>query len=130
MFSPLALNVSCFLLGNQLIFEPLLIVVFESLNCPQCEKMDLKIIQSLLERVQICKRCWKTEEYAGHFVKKKRILKNSAPFICSEQIKETCKQPSQNKKMCQIIPLTTHSNIFSYFFVFSGLYVNIFYANI
>ncbi len=33
-------------------FEPFLIVVFESLSCPQCEKMDLKIIQSLLERVQ------------------------------------------------------------------------------
>ncbi len=31
-------------------FEPFLIVVFESLSCPQCEKMDLKIIQSLLER--------------------------------------------------------------------------------
>jgi len=46
-------------------FEPFLIVVFESLNCPQCEKMDLKIIQSLLERVQICKRWWKTEESAG-----------------------------------------------------------------
>jgi len=46
-------------------FEPFLIVVFESLSCPQCEKMDLKIIQSLLERVQICKRCWKTEEFAG-----------------------------------------------------------------
>ncbi len=30
-------------------FEPFLIVVFESINCPQCEKMDLKIIQSLLE---------------------------------------------------------------------------------
>ncbi len=47
-------------------FEPFLIVVFESLSCPQCEKMDLEIIQSLLERVQICKRCWKTEDYAGH----------------------------------------------------------------
>ncbi len=47
-------------------FEPFLIVVFESLNCPQCEKMDLKIIQSLLERVQLCKRCWKTEKFAGH----------------------------------------------------------------
>ncbi len=33
-------------------FEPFLIFVFESLNCPQCEKMDLKILQSLLERVQ------------------------------------------------------------------------------
>jgi len=30
--------------------ETFLIVVFESLNCPQCEKMDFKIIQSLLER--------------------------------------------------------------------------------
>jgi len=29
-------------------FEPFLIVVFKSLNSPQCEKMDLKIIQSLL----------------------------------------------------------------------------------
>ncbi len=33
-------------------FEPFLIVVFESLNCLQCEKMDLKIIQSLLKRVK------------------------------------------------------------------------------
>ncbi|XDV20024.1 hypothetical protein PO909_025408 [Leuciscus waleckii] len=31
------------------------IVVFESLNFPLWEKMDLKIIQSLLERVQICR---------------------------------------------------------------------------
>ncbi len=36
-------------------FEPFPIVVFESFSCPQREKMDLKIIQSLLERVQICK---------------------------------------------------------------------------
>ncbi len=42
-------------------FEPFLIVVFESLNCPQCEKMDLKIIQSLLERVQICKNAGKLQ---------------------------------------------------------------------
>ncbi len=47
-------------------FEPFLIVVFESINCPQCEKMDLKIIQSLLERVQICKKCWKTAESTEH----------------------------------------------------------------
>ncbi len=31
-------------------------VVYVSLSCPQCEKMDLKIIQSLLERVQRCYR--------------------------------------------------------------------------
>ncbi len=28
------------------------IVAYESLSCPLCEKMDLKIIQSWLERVQ------------------------------------------------------------------------------
>ncbi len=42
-------------------FEPFLKVVFESINCPQCEKMDLKIIQSLLERVQICKNAGKLQ---------------------------------------------------------------------
>ncbi len=52
-----ALNASCFLQEHQCTFDPLLIVVFESLSCPQSEKMDLKTIQSLLERVQICKRC-------------------------------------------------------------------------
>ncbi len=35
-------------------FEPFVIVVLESLNCPQCEKMDVKIEQSLLKRVHIC----------------------------------------------------------------------------
>ncbi len=47
-------------------FESFVIVVFESLDCPRCEKMDLKVIQSRLERVQICRRCCKTEECAGH----------------------------------------------------------------
>ncbi len=42
-------------------FEPFLIVVFESINCPQCEKMDLKIIQSLLEGFNM-QKCWKTAE--------------------------------------------------------------------
>ncbi len=40
-------------------FESSVIVANESLNCPQCEKMDLKIIQSLLERVQIHKNAGK-----------------------------------------------------------------------
>ncbi len=39
--------------------EPCVIVAYESLSCPQCEKMDLKIIQSLLERVQIHKNAGK-----------------------------------------------------------------------
>jgi len=37
----------------------------ESLNCSQCKKINLKIRQSLLEWVQICNRCWKTEEFSG-----------------------------------------------------------------
>ncbi len=32
-------------------FEPSVVVANESLSCPPCEKMDLTIIQSLLERV-------------------------------------------------------------------------------
>ncbi len=34
-------------------------VANESLSCPRCEKMDLKIIQSLLERVKIHKNTGK-----------------------------------------------------------------------
>ncbi len=76
-------------------FEPFLIVVFESLNCPQCEKMDLKIIQSLLQMVQICKRCWKTEDSTGHG---------------GTHVKQgTHEQPSQNKKQSWIIQVTTQS---------------------
>jgi len=51
------------------VFEPFLIVVFESPNCPQCENMDLKILQSLLARVQICKRCWKICRTCRTFLK-------------------------------------------------------------
>ncbi len=42
-------------------FPPFVIVMYESLNFP-CGKVDLKILQSLLERVQGCRRCWKTKE--------------------------------------------------------------------
>lgn len=48
--------------------KPILIVVFESLSHPQSKKKDLTIIRSPLERVQICRRCWKTEESAGFFL--------------------------------------------------------------
>ncbi len=40
---------------NAWFFESSVIVANESLSCPRCEKMDLKIIQLLLERVQIHK---------------------------------------------------------------------------
>ncbi len=60
-----ALNAWFFLLEHQWVFESSVIVANESLSCAQWEKMDLKNIQSLLEKVQICRRCWKTKECAG-----------------------------------------------------------------
>ncbi len=58
-FHPLALNAWFFLLEHQWAFEPSVIVAYESLSCSQCEKMDLKIIQSLLEKVKIHKNAGK-----------------------------------------------------------------------
>ncbi len=43
-------------------FEPSVIVAYESLSCPQCEKMDLKIKKSLLESVQISKNAVKSKK--------------------------------------------------------------------
>ncbi len=40
-------------------FESSVIVANESLSCSRCEKMDLKTIKSLLERVQIHKHAGK-----------------------------------------------------------------------
>ncbi len=40
-------------------FESSVIGAYESLNRPRCEKMDLNIIQSLLERIQIHKNAGK-----------------------------------------------------------------------
>ncbi len=76
------------------ISEPYLIVVFESLSCPQYEKMDLKIIQSLLERVQICRRCWKTEESAGHG----GIFWRTVLSLTVQNKQGTHEQPSLNKR--------------------------------
>jgi len=93
-FHPPALNALCFLLEHQWMFEPFLIVVFESLSCPQCEKMDLKIIQSLLERVQICKKSLKTEESAGPG----RLFWRFLGSFTAQDKQGTHEQPSQNKK--------------------------------
>ncbi len=46
-------------------FESSVIAVYESLSRPQCEKMNLKIIQSSLERVSNTQKCWKTKEFVG-----------------------------------------------------------------
>ncbi len=42
-------------------FESSVIAAYESLSYPWCEKMHLKIIQSLLERVQIHKNAVKPQ---------------------------------------------------------------------
>ncbi len=82
---PPALNASCVLLEHQWMFEPFLIVVFESINCPQCEKMDLKSYS----------HCWKGFKYAKllencRIYRTWRIcLKNSAQFNCSEQTRDS-----------------------------------------
>ncbi len=74
-------------------FEPFLIVVFESINCPQCEKMDLKSYS----------HCWKGFKYAKmlencRIYRTWRIcLKNSAQFNCQNK-QGTHEQPTQNKR--------------------------------
>ncbi len=104
-FSPPALNASCVLLEHQWMFEPFLIVVFESLNCPQCEKMDLKIIQSLLERVQICKNAGKLQNLQN--------VEDLSEEQCSVQLFRTNKGLMNNhhktKEQSWIIQGTSHS---------------------
>ncbi len=98
-FHPLALNSLCFLLEHQWTFDPFFNrCVFESLNSPLCEKMDLKIIKSLLERVQICKRCWKTEESAGHLKWTVLLFRTNKGLM-----------NNHHKKLSWIIQITTHS---------------------
>ncbi len=63
-------------------FEPSVIVVYESLSYPQCEKMDLKIIQSLLERVQKHKKPKILWELKG-------FSEEQQQFNCSEQTRDS-----------------------------------------
>ncbi len=104
-FHPPALNASCVLLEHQWMFEPFLIVVFESINCPQCEKMDLKIIQSLLERVQICKNAGKLQNLQN--------VEDLSEEQCSVQLFRTNKGLMNNqhktKEQSWIIRVTSHS---------------------
>ncbi len=46
-------------------FESSVTIAYESLSCHQRAKMDLKIIQSLLERVQIHKNAAKPNNLLG-----------------------------------------------------------------
>ncbi len=104
-FQQPALNASCVLLEHQWMFEPFLIVVFESINCPQCEKMDLKIIQSLLERVQICKNAGKLQNLQN--------VEDLSEEQCSVQLFRTNKGLMNNqhktKEQSWIILVTSHS---------------------
>ncbi len=93
-FHPPALNASCVLLEHQWMFEPFLIVVFESINCPQCEKMDLKIIQSTVGKGSNMQKCWKTAESTerGGFVWR-TVLGSTV-----QNKQGTHEQPTQNKR--------------------------------
>ncbi len=85
-------------------FEPFLIVVFESINCPQCEKMDLKIIQSLLERVQICKNAGKLQNLQNV----EDCLKNSSVQLFRTN-KGLMNNQHKTKEQSWIIQVTSHS---------------------
>ncbi len=90
-FSPLALNAWFCLLEHLWVFEPSVIVAYESLSHPQCEKMDLKILQSLLERVQIgCVSLVLESEAVGSLI---------APWwLAAVQVINPALSFSQNKK--------------------------------
>ncbi len=49
---------------NAWFFESSVIVENESLSCPRCEKMDLKIIV-IVGTGSNTQKCWKTKEFVG-----------------------------------------------------------------
>ncbi len=66
-------------------FESSVIAVYESLSCSQCENMYLKIIQSLLERVQIHKNAGKPK----NLWELKGFSEEQQQFNCSEQTRDS-----------------------------------------
>ncbi len=66
-------------------FESFVIVVFESLDCPRCEKMNLKIIQLRLESVHYAEDAVKLKNVQDMRI----ILKNRAQFNCSGQTRDS-----------------------------------------
>ncbi len=81
----LDLNALFFLLEHQWAFEPSVIVVYESLSCPQCEKINIKIIQSLLERLKYT-TILENQRICGTW---RIFLKNSRQFNCSGQTRDS-----------------------------------------
>ncbi len=100
-----ALNACFFLLENQWVFEFSVIVAYESLSCPQCEKMDLKIIQSLLERVQIHKNAGKPK----NLWELKDFSEEQQQFNCSGQTRDSWTTITKQKTQLWIIQVTSHS---------------------
>ncbi len=47
-------------------FEPFLIVVFESINCPQCEKDGSQNHTVTAGKGSNMQKCWKTAESTEH----------------------------------------------------------------
>ncbi len=84
-FQQPALNASCVLLEHQWMFEPFLIVVFESINCPQCERWisNHTVTAGKGSNMQ---KCWKTAESTerGGFVWRTVLSSN-----CSEQTRDS-----------------------------------------
>ncbi len=126
-FHPQALNAPCFLLEHQWMFKPFLIVVFESLSSPQCEKDGSQNHtvtarkgsnkQKMLKNWRFC-RTWRI------------ILKNRAQFYCSEQTRDSWTIITKQKQSW-IIQRNTHGIkvvlIIAAILLSCGINVNIFY---
>ncbi len=103
---PPALNASCVLLEHQWMFEPFLIVVFESINCPQCEKDGSQNHTVTAGKVQICKNAGKLQNLQN--------VEDLSEEQCSVQLFKTNKGLMNNqhktKEHSWIIPqVTSHS---------------------
>ncbi len=103
VFMPWLLMHVCFLLEHQWVFESSVIAANESLSRPRCEKMDLKIIQPMLERVQIHiyagkpKNLWELNDFS-----------EEQKFNCSGQTRDSWTTITKQKKQLWIIQVTTH----------------------
>ncbi len=137
-FHPPSLNAWFFRLEHQWVFEPSVIVAYESLSCPQCEKMDLKTIQSLLERVQMHKNAGKPKNCGSWriFVKTADSLTVQDKQGTHEQLsltKNTAVDHSANNTVLRIKGMQTfergHFYEFNYYFLLwiicKHLYVNL-----
>ncbi len=104
-FHPQALNAPCFLLEHQGMFKPFLIVVFESLSSPQCEKDGSQNHTVTARKGSNKQKMLKDWRFRRTW---RIILKNRAQFYCSEQTRDSWTIITKQKQSW-IIQGNTHS---------------------